>query len=71
MLGINEKSCVIKISYPWDLFGVNLAESTIIPFNVAGLITNPQTFAMTGNHQLFANENDLFDFRYIPVLQFT
>ena len=71
VLGINEKSCAIKISYPWDLFGVNLAESTIIPFNVAGLITNPQTFAMTGNHQLFANENDLFDFRYIPVLQFT
>lgn len=69
-LVINDQSCVIQISIPWEIFGVDPSENKIIPFNAAGLITDPKTSAWTGNYQLFDNKNDLFDFRFIPVLQF-
>lgn len=54
----------------WDEMGIDPLKDKVVPFNVAGLMTSPKTMENTGNYQLFDNKNDLFDFRYIPVLHF-
>lgn len=69
-LKVAEESCYISVNIPWEVFGVNPLLDKAVPFNVAGLMTSPITLEYTGNYQLYDNMNDLFDFRFIPVLLF-
>ncbi len=69
-LEVSDKGCFIGLSVPWKELGVDTEEQKTVSFNVAGLMTDPNTKEYTGNYQLFDNQNDMFDFRYMPVLHF-
>lgn len=69
-ISVMEDSCFMNMRISWDEMGIDPLKDKVVPFNVAGLMTSPKTMENTGNYQLFDNKNDLFDFRYIPVLHF-
>lgn len=69
-LDIHENDFVINLEIPWSSLDINPSMDKIIPFNIACLISNPETLTHDGWCTLFNKDELIWNFKDINGVKF-
>lgn len=67
---LNNNGFILQLDIPWSFIGIDCKKDNIVAFNISGVISNPVTCRILSNCQLFGNENYVWDFRNVGILEF-
>ena len=64
-LDIRENGFALDLTVPWSFLDINPAEDRIVPFNVAALVSNPETRMQDRACAIFKKEEFIWNFQGI------